>query len=230
MYLMSSLRDPSLRKVLEHYTPPIDIINAILELPSSQVSKYAQPIDVPDWKGVVLMGQSLMDNSVSCMGIDHYNMSHGITQYMHWYRTMCDQYGKDLYVKIHPFVAQIKPYMHMLQEVAWEYGATAESCSMDIINHCEKVVLYNSTAIVDCWMRGVPVEQYAGGTFDTIPAELGKQMVHFLMWQYCIPLNLTGLDLHKTLEHYTQNDVLWPLPPELSWGQWAVTNLLSKET
>ena len=229
-YADSSLRDLSLLKALETFVPPRDIIQQVLSLPFNLCSKYYQPPKQVKWPGVVLLGQAPQDHSTGYLKAFTYDLQGGCDKYIAWFTERCQEYTSDLFIKMHPFVLDSYPLAHLFYEIADRNGCTYGTCHMSVIDECSKVIFYNSTAIVDCWMRGVPYQQYEAGTFDSIPPELGRQMVHFLMWKYCLPVEHERETWESIFSLYHNSTELWPLPSKLSWGQWAVDNLLTKET
>lgn len=188
-------------------------------------SKYRQADYDVDWDGVVLALQNPGDRSVLSCGSaeDYYKFVEGACQY----------YKNRLFLKAHPW--NIGDVFERIKSYSDKHNCRIEKCNHSVLKHCEFVILYNSTFCVDCFVRGVPVAQFAPGYFYQTGAvhytkgdyhvslnkdcvELGKQLADFIIWKYCFNIRMPKdmwLDMIKTLE---RSQDLFPLPLDLSYA------------
>lgn len=219
IYWQSSLTtDEGVREVLD-FVPPQDIITKVIESPKFN-TKYAQPVSTIKWSGVVLAAQNPLDCNLAYESPFNMNNLRGHDEYMGWYVAQCKKYGRSLLVKIHPFVAEMKPWAEVFTKIADRYGASAAICNQDCYTYAEKVITYTSTVALDCWMRGIPCEQHSRGTFMRFNDETGKQLAHFLMWKYCLPTNMNAAGWMEVLKQFKTSQALYPLSEAYSWARW----------
>ena len=114
----------------------------------------------------------------------------------------------------------------IIRNILEEYGCYFGKAGFEILENCRFVVTYNSSFVVDCWMRGVHTYTHVDGTFYILANLLSddptvfKRKVNFLMWKYCLPLDLTFDQWVDVFRTYTQSDKMFPLPLMYSWGHW----------
>jgi 2-polyprenyl-3-methyl-5-hydroxy-6-metoxy-1,4-benzoquinol methylase len=228
IYCDSSIGTAEGKRQILAYSPPQDLVSTVVN--SSINTKYPKLDDGVMWNGVVLAGQNPMDCNIAYNGTGYFDHGIGYERYIQWYLKMCAEYKERLFVKLHPFVASEPFYVKLFEDLARPYGCTVGVAGFSIFDHCEKVVTYSSTIILDCWMRDIPVEQHGPGFFQSYTASEGKQLANFLMWKFCTPLDQSRGQWFKLWKEFKSNpDQLYPIPEQLSWGQWFVDKHLDKK-
>jgi len=199
-----SFHDPEFLEYLKDYEEPVDIIDSVLK--SKHPSKYDQPRKEISWKGNVAIAQVPSDRAILVAGTTK--------NYYGWLFAMCQRYKSSLFIKAHP---QATDHSRIALE-SGVHGSAFGHVNMSILDNCNKVLVYSSTCAVDAWMRDKPVEQHAISTFSSVPNELGRKFVNFLMWNYCMP---NTLSIEEWLEVFRVNLASkepYPLPVHYSWG------------
>lgn len=202
-----------------------DSAASILQRANVPDTKYGQKKPDIEWAGPVLALQRPRDRSVWVVGTPE--------EYYQFVEGACKYYGKNLFLKEHPCGANERPRW---QQLANKYGCGIGKVGHGILNTCEFVLAYNSTIIVDCLIRGIPVMQYAPGYFYKTGAvdytnrsyksncqfnrSLGTQLANFLIWKYCFSANLPDNLLCELLRAFRDNPYkAFPLPEGLSYAQ-----------
>jgi len=221
LYRHSSLCTPQALREIEKFESPAKI---------DVVSKYPQGQDPEwrnkeiDWHGVVLACQNPYDRSIRSVASPE--------DYHKFIENACKFYGKDLFIKLHPWNSG--EHGERLRAIATKYGVTAAKINHRIIEKCKFVLVFNSTFIVDCMVRDIPVAEYAPGYFwqnpavqytnGTFPTEIktdvsfGQKTCEFLMWKYCFNHSMPFEDWMKMFNIFAKSRELFPMPKELSYA------------
>lgn len=226
LYGESSFNRPEAIREIKAFEPPV----AVSELIANKVlpnSKYRQGVPVQRWDGVVLAMQTPQDRSVK-------SVAHP-DKYWEFVRGACQFYGNNLYIKLHPLNAGRDKRRAM--ELASECGCAVGETDHSVIKHCKFCLIYNSTFCVDCFVRGVPVAQFAPGYFYKTPAvtytdgeypdgvedtvEFGMKVADFAAYRYCFNYNQPLEQWIAMLRHYATSDALFPMKDE-----WCYVNNL----
>lgn len=215
IYADSSLTSPEAIKAIEKFNPPEDIIDLVLE--SDMQSKYKQSGE-DAFSSHVLALQFPTDMAVLSVGSS--------IDYMRKMDEIMERFGNQLFVKIHPNMKDLKT-IAKFERMAKKHGCFYGNYNLSVLDHCKSVHVYNSSIVVDAWMRGRETFQYAPGTFSNVPRK--RKTVNFLMWKYCLPVDLTREQWIKIFEIYKNSDELFPLPMEYSWGHWFLNKITRGE-
>lgn len=220
IYQHSSFNTVKGIEAVENFDRP-SVLDKLLN--SKIPSKYRQVNFNVDWDGVVLACQNPIDRSVLSTG--------GRDSWWKFYEEACKFYGKNLYVKLHPWNSGEvgEKICKMARKYDCQYGKTNHS----VIKKCQFVIMYNSTFCVDCFIRGVPVAQFAPGYFHKTPAitftdgkyptdiresdEWGKKLVNFLAHKYCFNVQMTVDKWVKMMRHFSVSKELFPMKDEFSY-------------
>ena len=202
----------------------LDKPNVIDKLLSAKIpSKYRQTNYDVDWHGVVLACQNPNDRSVLSVGT--------AKDWWNFYENACNYYGKNLFVKLHPWNSG--DIGERMCKIAKDNGCRAEKTNHSCIKNCEFVLVYNSSFVVDCFMRGIPVVQYTQGYFHNTPSveftngkyplsvktdiEFGKRLVNFLAYRYCFNYTMSVDKWVDMLRHYASSKDIFPMKDEWSY-------------
>lgn len=222
IYQGATLNTPEGLAAIAAYKAPKSAHEVVFggEVPTS---KYKQRGAQARWDGVVLALQRPRDRSTRMVG--------PVEAYYDFVNGACKKYGKRLYMKEHPSGASD---YQCWRDMANKYGCALGKVDHSVIEHCEFVLLYNSTFAVDCFLRGVPVCQFAPGYFwktkavtytngeypeervDTVAS--GSQLADFLIWKYCFNKKQPDELWAKTLALFSSSKELFPLTEELAYG------------
>lgn len=219
--LHSSLTTPQCIKMVEEFHAPKSAASIVLD--STIPSKFRQPNIQQRWNDVVLAAQLPRDRSI-CQG-------HSVYDYWRFVKGACKFYGKHLFVKCHPYA---KKHYARFARYANKYGCKIGYCDHSVIKHCKFVLTWNSTFAVDCFLRGVPVAQFAPGYFYQQPAvtytegqypdsvadtvDAAYKLADFLIWRYCYNGRLPFDDIWRIILAFSKSEQMFPLPEELSFG------------
>ncbi len=191
LFQASSLRGNRFLQSVESFKPPYYFADKMLR-GIHQPSKFRQPDDYPNWDGVVLATQNPTDKSITDVGPP-------ILWWM-FYQNACAYYGKNLFVKIHPWVKGED--LTKMETIARASGCTYGKVSPKVVKKCKFVITYNSTFAVDCFLYGARVAYFAPGYFSecgavsytnwTLPDQVpdksfsGYKLYEWLAWKYCV--------------------------------------------
>lgn len=188
-------------------------------------SKYNQTKRFFSWDGVVLASQNPNDRSVLSVGSpeDYYSFFEGA----------CKHYNRRLFIKAHPWNSGEK--WSRLKNIADRYGAQMEKCDHSVLENCSFVLTYNSSFCVDCFVRDIPVAQFAPGYFYQTPAvtytnftypdtvgnteDAGLKLAQFLAWRYCFLMSMETEKWIRMLRAFSTSTSLFPLPEEFSYAR-----------
>lgn len=190
----------------------------ISKLQPHKQSKYnatfgrIEPFD----QNIVLACQSAKDRSIG--------YPHCSKVYFEFIEKCCKFYGKNLFVKLHPWNSGelAEPYY----EIAKKYNCEIGKCHMSLIHNKEFVIAFNSTIAVDCILRNVPYVQYAMGTFwncfgihyssytfpisvDPIPD--AYKLADFLIYRYCFNKQMNKKKYIDMIYHYMASNDIFPM-------------------
>jgi len=228
LYSRSALCTPQAIREIDKFEAPKSAKDIVLS--QVQTSKYQQGEDKElssepvDWKGVVLALQNPTDRSIRSVTSP--------AKYYEFVEDACKFYGKDLFIKLHPWNSG--EVGERLRNLAQKYGVYAAKISHRIIRNCKFVLVFNSSFAVDCMLRDVPVAQYAPGYFYQNPAvhysefnfpvdiktdiEFGQKTCDFLAWRYCFDHSMPAEKWIRMFEHFAWSNNMFPMPEEFSYA------------
>lgn len=199
-------------------------------LNSKHSSKYTQPKETIHWEGVVLACQNPSDRSV---------LSCGTTRdYYCFIASACRYYGLELFIKLHPW--NNEKVIDEIKKIASPYGCRFIKCNHSIIKKCKFVLIYNSSFAVDCFLREVPVVQYAPGYWHKTPAVFytnykfinhlsdrqknsmitaGTKLTDFLVWKYCFNMSMSTKKWIDMLNYFANSKEIFPMKKEWSYAE-----------
>jgi hypothetical protein len=229
LYSFASFNLNTTRQLIESYQPLAtarDMFNEGLLQP-----KFRQCSLKYTWDKIVLMCQHPTDRSILKAGTTR--------QYYEFIEQACKYYGKNLLLKVHP--VNSKEIIERIKSIAIKYDSFVDEISMDVVNTCEYVIVYNSTAVVDCLLRNVPVLQYAPGyfwksgtvdfsdrTFRT-PQQpnhsFNQQFCNFLVWKYCFYKLSPMSTWNEILNCYATAKEDFPLPEKYSYANFLLNKI-----
>ncbi len=223
LYAQSSLNTPYANHYIRNFKAPKPAADIILH-GKNPPSKYRQAGGDCVWAGVVLALQNPGDRSIhrGSSTADYYNFVEGA----------CKFYGKNLFLKLHPWnTGEIEA---RFTELAKQYGCSIGRVNHTILDKCKFCIVYNSTFIVDCLIRGVKVACYAPGYFyqapgvfytsfqypDDIPqlSDDGYKFCDFLVWKYCWNQKIQIDRIVNLIKIFSTSKDMFPLPLDLSYG------------
>jgi hypothetical protein len=224
----SSFHDDAAMDEVRAYQPPSEA-DAVLAAMRANGSKYKQPKHDYEWHGVVLAAQKENDKSVRFV----YDVKWR-DKFWPFVEAACKRYGKDLLIKMHPKLdgTQILPFMN----VAKRHKCQCEAVNLSVFDKCRFALVFNSTVAVDCWLRGIPVVQYAPGYFSHTGAvtftngtfvdepgdtkDMARKMLDFLAWRYCFRQDMDNREFVAMLVEMAKapKDVTFPMPERYSYG------------
>lgn len=229
LYPFASFNLNSTHQIIEEYVP-LRTARSMFEDGILQ-PKFQQHALTHTWDKVVLMCQHPTDRSILKAGTTR--------QYYDFIEHACKYYGKNLLLKVHP--VNSNEIMDEIKSIATKYGCIVERIGMDIINTCEHVVVYNSTAVVDCLIRNVPVLQYApgyfwkSGTVDfsdrtlrspiTPDHTFNQKFCDFLIWKYCFHKKNSMSVWNEIFNCYATAKEDFPLPEKYSYANFLLNML-----
>lgn len=231
LYANSSLNTPAGLRAIEQLNASISAREIVNESPVN--SKYRQTKNDIDWRGVVLALQNPGDRSI--------HSSVATEDYFDFVQMACRYYGKHLFLKAHPWNSG--PILDRLKAISDKYGCCIAKTNHSILKHCRFVLTFNSSFAVDCFIRDVPVVQYAPGYFfqtgavkytgfeftdepgDTI--EQGRKVANFLVWKYCINLLMDTETWVGFLISLSESNELFPVEDKYCYANnlpWSTNN------
>ena len=224
LYQNCTLGAPSARRIIGNFKAPAHAADIVLGGPTPP-SKYRQTGDEEVfWDGVVLAAQNPTDRSIRVGG--------STEGYWEFFEGACKKYGPHLFVKKHPWNSG--DVEKRMDEIAAEYKCRCEKTNHSVIKNCKFVLVYNSTFAVDCFIRLIPVAQYAPGYFSSTPAvtytdrelpdsvkdtvDAGMKLADFLIWRYCINMNMPIEKWVRLFKHLATTPTLFPIDGEFSYA------------
>ena len=228
LYQHSSLCTPSALKAIEKYKAQISACDIVSN--GKQSSKYPQGEDPEwrgkdiEWEGIVLALQNPIDRSVRSVASPE--------DYYRFVEDACKFYGKNLFIKLHPWNSGEKG--DKLRAIANKHGVRAAKINHRIIEKCKFVLVFNSTFAVDCMLRNVPVAQYAPGYFYQNPAvqytqytfpldvetdiAFGQKTCDFLIWKYCYNHSMPTEKWVQMFDVFARDRSMFPMQEEFSYA------------
>lgn len=227
LYEKSIIHSPEAQEMIDGFEYDEDI----MDLMDFSSSKYKQPDEEIDWRGVVFASQNPNDRSVK-----------SVTTPQTWWdklKEACQYYGDQLLIKLHPWNAKKANAEEIIREMSKKYGCTCGYFNHSCIMKCEHVLLGCSSFSVDCMLRGVPVKQIFPGYFHSCKAitycrddlkmdirsdcdviEEGKKLANFLASHYCFRMDISQREWRKIIMSFymdRQTNNPFPLPEEISY-------------
>jgi len=231
LYKSSSLNTVLGWREVEMFSAPKSAADIVLN-GTLNPSKYPQGREEFEWDGVVLASQNPRDRSVYSTG--------STEDYYQFVKGACEHYGDRLFIKLHPHSSG-QGVTERITGYALANGCKIAKTNHSVIKNCDFVLVWNSTFAVDCFIRDVPVAQFAPGYWHATPAvtytagtypdrvscetvEAGQRLADFLMWRYCFHMHMPIDMWVRLVEHYAQSDDMFPLPEEFAYAnnlQWS---------
>ena len=197
----------------------------IFNLPTYQQSKYNADFgsEKIKWKGVVLAVQNPSDRSI--------NIVTNINNYYKFIEKCCKFYGKNLFVKMHPWNSG--EIYKQITTIAKTYNCSYGYAPVSIIDECEFVISYNSTFAIDCILRDIPYVQYGMGTFfnafgihysnHQFPTNITKiensiNLANFLVHKYCYKKDVTKQKYAEMIKHFSVSNDMFPMTDQFSFA------------
>jgi hypothetical protein len=173
---------------------------------------------------IVLACQNDMDRSIG--------YPHSSKVYWTFIDECCKYYGKNLFIKLHPWNTGEKKDEYY--KIAKKYNCEIDKCHMSLIQNKEFVISFNSTIAIDCILRDVPYVQYAMGTFwncfgihysnYTLPYNINlipeaNKLVDFLIYRYCFNKSSMNIDKYvNMIKSYANSNKIFPLSEEYCYA------------
>lgn len=222
LYKDSTLNHEDTQELINNFKPRTSI-GEILEKQKVK-SKYRQTNYDVTWDGIVLALQNPGDRSVRSCG--------DVEQYYQFVDNACKYYGKNLFLKAHPWNSG--EIFERLKSSSDKYGCRIEKCNHSVIEKCKFVLVYNSTFAVDCFVRYVPVAQFAPGYFHNTGAvtftngyypdsvestqERALNLADFMAWKYCFNSTMAPDSWAGMIEAFAKSNDLFPMPEEYCYA------------
>lgn len=223
LYAHSSLNTPEGYRQIMSYQAPRPAADIVLR-GSLPASKYRQPSTDLRWNGIVLALQNPSDRSI--------HRGSSTTDYYNFVESACRRYGKHLFLKLHPWNSgEIES---RFRELASAHGCQIGRVGHEIVLGAKFVLVYNSTFVVDCLMRGIKVAQFAPGYFYQCPGvnytsrqfpdevedkrEDGYRLCDFLVWRYCFSQAMSIARIVEVFRTFANSTEMFPLKEELSYA------------
>tara|TARA_R100000995_G_scaffold84129_1_gene61885 strand:- start:269 stop:1180 length:912 start_codon:yes stop_codon:yes gene_type:complete len=165
---------------------------------------------------IVLACQNPKDRSIG--------YPHSGARYWEFIEECCKYYGKNLFVKLHPWNSG--EYAEPFFEIGKRYGCEVSKCHMSLIKDKEFVISFNSTMAIDCILNDVPYVQYAMGTFwncfgihfsnyscpsSVDPTPNADKLVDFLMYKYCFNKGMNKDKYAEMIKVFARSRKVFPL-------------------
>jgi len=215
---------------IKEFCAPVRAMDVITRMP--QQSKYQQTRGDVQWDGVVLASQNPGDRSIV------YNASPDA--FYDFVKGACEYYQDRLFIKLHPWNSS-RDVVDRIAAYAKANGCRYAKTNHSVIQDCEFVIVWNSTFGMDCFVRNVPVAQFAPGywhmtgavTFtdgvypDSVDDTLvmAHKLANFCTWKYCFNYQQSTEQWIKMLRHFAQSSELFPMTPEFCYANnthWSI--------
>ena len=223
LYSHCSLNTPAAFQAILGFRAPKPATDVVLRgrLPAS---KFQQAGEAVEWKGVVLALQNPTDRSI--------HRGSSTADYFRFVEAAAAYYKQHLFLKLHPWNSGATESRFV--EIANTHGCRIGRANHRVIEGCKFVLLYNSTFVVDCLLRGVRVAQYAPGYFYQCPGvsytafqlpddvtdqcDAGYRLCDWLVWRYCFYQGMSVDKFVAVCALYADSPELFPMTEELSYG------------
>lgn len=225
LYKNSSLNTLAGWREVEMFSAPKSAAEIVLN-GTLNPSKYPQGRENFDWHGVVLAAQNPGDRSIYSNGSkeDYYTFIKGA----------CEHYRDRLFIKLHPHSSG-EGVTERITSYAEANGCKVSKTNHSVIQNCEFVLVWNSTFSVDCFVRNIPVAQFAPGYWHLTPAvvytkgtypdklatdtlQAGHKLADFLAWRYCFNMHQPVDRWVKLVEIFAQSNELFPMRAEYCYA------------
>lgn len=198
----------------------------VFEQPIKMQSKFNAAfnrVDIDTWTGPVLILQNPTDRSIL-------NVT-SKKKYLQFVKDACKFYGKNLFVKFHPWNSGEK--FTELEDIVKPFGCKYGKAKMSIIDNAEFCIAYNSTFAIDAMLRNVQYVQYGMGTFfnaygviyteEQFPLNIRPvldlhQLPDFLIHKFCFNKHMNKWLFARMLRHYSTSKVMFPMTNEFSYA------------
>lgn len=223
LYTSCSLNTPQAQKAIENFKAPKSAKEIIFN-GRFPPTKFRQAGGDYKWEGIVLPLQNPGDRSV--------HRGSSTEDYYSFVDNACKYYGKHLFLKLHPWnKGEVEA---RFRSSAKKYGSSIGRVNHTVIENCKFVLVYNSTFIIDCLIRGIKVAQYAPGYFwqtkpvlytsyeypDEVSTDIndGYKLCDFLVWKYLIYQGMSIEKWVKLIRHFANSKKLFPITNEFCYA------------
>ena len=198
----------------------------IFGMKANQQSKFNpafNEVNVDEWKGPILILQNPTDRAILSVT--------NKKRYLQFVHDACKFYGKDLFVKFHPWNSNEK--YEELENIVKPFGCKYGKAKMSIIEKSEFCLAYNSTFAIDAMLRDIPYVQYGMGTFfnaygviyteeqfptNITPITDAHKLPNFLIHKFCFNKNMDKYLFAKMIKHYANSKKMFPMIDEFSYA------------
>tara|TARA_B100001564_G_C20639467_1_gene671345 strand:+ start:590 stop:1498 length:909 start_codon:yes stop_codon:yes gene_type:complete len=198
----------------------------IFSKPINQQSKYNAVHGTPEQfsQKIVLACQNHKDRSIG--------YPHNQDKYYEFIESCCKYYGKDLFVKLHPWNTNENADFYLY--TAKKYNCSINKCHMGLLKNAEFVISFNSTIAIDCVLMDVPYYQYAMGTFWNAfgvnftgyklpkkikPVKDAHKLADFLIYKYCYSKKMSQDKYANMLRHFARSSEIFPMTKEFCYAE-----------
>ena len=224
LYRFSSLNTTHAASYIKRFKAPRSAADIILggSLPASKYRQSGR--EEISWDGIVLACQNPADRSVL--------RGHSVADYWRFYEGACKTYGRHLFVKLHPWNGG--DVERRMREIAAENGCRCEKTNHGVLKKAKFCLVFNSTFAVDCFVRRVPVAQFAPGYFwmsDAVTYTRGRypdhvgdtrdggsRMADFLIWRYCFNIQMPIDKWVRFFRHLSSSTAVFPISDEYAYA------------
>ncbi len=223
LYAQCSLNTVTAHELIKSYKAPKPAADVVLKgrLPATKYRQAGEPVE---WTGVVLALQNPTDRSI--------HRGSSTEDYYRFVEMAAARFKQHLFLKLHPW--NTGDVERRFTEIANKHGCRIGRANHRVIERCKFVLVYNSTFVVDCLLRGVKVAQYAPGYFyqcpgvtytafelpDDVPdkKDEGYQLCNWLVWRYCFYQGMSIEKIVAIFRLYANSNALFPLTEEHSYA------------
>jgi len=227
LYEKCSLNSNNIKDIIYNFNEPQNILSGNIK--NKIIPKFNNITSNIIHNGPVLIFQHPFDRSILRAG--------GTNKYYEFIEETCKYFGKKLFVKFHPVNSIEIRKKHI--DIAEKYGCSYGYTGVNAIDHCEFIILYNSTFAIDAALKNKPVFQYAPGYFfnsgivNFIDHDIKKiknesydsffinKFLNFIMWKYCFRFDQSFLNLIEIFKSFKKNEI-FPLPQEYSYANYIL--------
>lgn len=172
---------------------------------------------------IVLACQNPTDRSIT--------FPHTPDEYWRFVKRACKFYGKNLFLKLHPWNSNEKA--EPFEKLANKYGCGIGKFPLSLLKGKKFVITFNSTIAIDCSLLGVPYVQYAIGTFwnsygihfsnynlpsQVTPIENAEKLADFLIHKYCFNKTMSQPKYAAMIHHFATSEDIFPMNDVFSYA------------
>lgn len=197
----------------------------IYNLPAKKQSKFnpTHGNKIEFDQEIILACQNPTDRSIT--------FPHTPSEYWNFIEGACKYYGKDLFLKLHPWNSNEK--IIPFQELASKYNCGIGKFPLSLLKDKHFVITFNSTIAIDCILLGVPYVQYAIGTFwncfgvtfsnysfpHHVPhIENAENLADFLIYKYCFLKVMKKDKYAEMIKHFASSSEIFPMNDDFCYA------------